>query len=210
MTLYTAVGRCSKKRNKDGQTEPVVTVNGKKYSLTAHELLLYASLYGEILTFDELKREFYEKERDAHILGELSFEHYLNRMIMRGLVVSGRDVVGYDALYDLLSHLYIRPIRKPFLSRFIPLHHKDLPLMEWQVLTLCHDQLLSTAELMQCLENGILHLKNNQELMDRLYDDEETNYQNIAVTSRFTDVHVAVLKAVANLYLKRIVLFESL
>lgn len=210
MTLYTAIGRLDRIQNRHGNTEPAVTVNGRRHLLTAHELLLYSSLYGEILSFNELKKEFYQKERDAHILGELDFEHYLKRLIMRGLTVSGRDVTGCDALYDLLGRLYVRPARKSFWGSFMAPSHRDLPLMERKVLRLCHSQPHSTAELMQCLENGRLRLKDRRKLADHPYHDGETDCQNTVTASRFADVHVAVLTAVTNLYLKRAVLFESL
>lgn len=44
-----------------------------------------------------------------HILGELDFDHYLDRLTMRRLVASGRDCIGVDALCDLLGHLHGHP-----------------------------------------------------------------------------------------------------
>lgn len=210
MTLYTAVGRYTTTRTKDGQTDPAVMVNGRKYSLSIHEMLICSSLLGQILTYEELKQEFYEKEREIHILSDLSFDHFLNRLVMRGLIVSGRDVTGVDALYNLLRHLYIRPVRYSLWNKLMTFRHKGLDPTEKKVLHLCHDQLLSTAELMQCLESGKQHLKSHRELMECLYQDDNTDYQNISIPVRFADIHVAVLSAIANLYLKRIILFDTL
>ena len=98
ITLYTSIGTYRLER--DGL--PVVVAGSRDCGLCPHELLLWSSLAFRILTYEELRAEFYEKERELHILGELDFDHYLNRLIMRGLVASGRDCTGIDALYDLL------------------------------------------------------------------------------------------------------------
>ena len=98
ITLYTSIGTYRLER--DGL--PVVVTGSRDCGLCPHELLLWSSLAFRILTYEELRAEFYEKERELHILGELDFDHYLNRLIMRGLVASGMDCTGIDALYDLL------------------------------------------------------------------------------------------------------------
>lgn len=110
MTLYTAIG--TYKLNTHGL--PTVISGDKEYGLSAHELLLWTCLSFRILTYRELRAEFYEKERELHILGELDFDHYLNRLIMRRLVVTGKDCTGADALYDLLGHLHVQSIPNSF------------------------------------------------------------------------------------------------
>lgn len=120
--------------------------------------------------------EFYKKERELHILGELDFDHYMNRLIMRRLVAS-KDCTGVDALYDLLGHLYLQPApnsilvkaisffklllgRKfPFRKALMVFHSERLEPMEKQVLALLRHQMLSTAELICCTEKGKHHLK---------------------------------------------------
>lgn len=87
--------------------------------LCPHEFLLWSSLAFRILTYEELRAEFYEKERELHILGELDFDHYLNRLIMRGLVASGRDCIGIDTLYGLLGHLYTQSVPDGILVRTV-------------------------------------------------------------------------------------------
>ena len=101
--LFTAVG--TYKLEESGI--PVILAGGRECALDTHELLLWSSLAFRILTYQEAKAEFYAKERELHILSELDFDHYLNRLTMRRLIASGRDEVGVDALYDLLGHLYI-------------------------------------------------------------------------------------------------------
>ena len=101
--LFTAVG--TYKLEESGI--PVILAGGRECALDTHELLLWSNLAFRILTYQEAKAEFYAKERELHILSELDFDHYLNRLTMRRLIASGRDEVGVDALYDLLGHLYI-------------------------------------------------------------------------------------------------------
>ena len=67
----------------NGKGLPLVTAGGRECALTPHELILWSSLAFRILTYDELKGAFYKKEQELHIMGELDFDHYLNRLIMR-------------------------------------------------------------------------------------------------------------------------------
>ena len=45
--------------------------------------------------------------------------------------------------------------------------------------------------------------------MDKLYNDDETTYETIAVHSGFSEVKTDIVKAVANLYLKKKIIFEN-
>ena len=224
LTLYTAIGNY--RLTEKGL--PLVTAGGRNCALDAHELLLWSSLAFRILTYQELRAEFYEKERELHILGELDFDHYLNRLIMRRLVASGKDCTGADALYDLLGHLYVQPAPnsilvkaisffKLLLGRKFPLrkalmvfHSEKLEPMEKQVMALLRHQMLSTAELIGCTENGKQRLKNNNELMECLYHDETTDCDNIVTDCRTSETRFPVLTAVANLYLKQQITFQIL
>ena len=224
LTLYTAIGNY--RLTEKGL--PLVTPGGRDCALDAHELLLWSSLAFRILTYQELRAEFYEKERELHILGELDFDHYLNRLIMRRLVASGKDCTGVDALYDLLGHLYVQPAPnsilvkalsffKLLLGRKFPLrkalmvfHTKKLEPMEKQVMALLRHQMLSTAELIGCTEHGKHRLKNNNELMECLYHDETTDCDNIVTDCRTSETRFSVLTAVANLYLKQQITLQIL
>lgn len=224
LTLYTAIGNY--RLTEKGL--PLVTTGGRDCALDAHELLLWSSLAFRILTYQELRAEFYEKERELHILGDLDFDHYLNRLIMRRLVASGKDCTGVDALYDLLGHLYVQPAPnsilvkvlsffKLLLGRKFPLrkalmvfHTEKLEPMEKQVLALLRHQMLSTAELIGCTENGKHRLKSNNELMECLYHDETTDCDNIVTDCRTSETRFSVLTAVANLYLKQQITFQIL
>ncbi len=224
MTLYTAVG--SYRLTEKGL--PLVTAGGRDCALDAHELLLWSSLAFRILTYQELRAEFYEKERELHILGELDFDHYLNRLIMRRLVASGKDCTGVDALYDLLGHLYLQPApdsllvktvsffkllfgrRFPLRKAMLVFHREKLEPMEKQVMALLRHQMLSTAELIGCTEKGKHRLKDSNELMECLYHDETTDCESIVTDCRISETRFPILTAVANLYFKQQITFQIL
>ena len=68
--LYTAVGTF--KFNKHGL--PTIVCADREYGLTSMELVLWSCLSFRILTYDELRKEFYEKERELHVLSEEEFD----------------------------------------------------------------------------------------------------------------------------------------
>lgn len=224
MTLYTAIGTYRLAQN----GLPLVTTGGRDCAMDTHELLLWSSLAFRILTYQELRAEFYEKEKELHILGELDFDHYLNRLIMRRLVASGKDCTGVDALYDLLGHLYIQPVPdsilvkavsflKLFLGRKLPLqkavsvfHTEKLEPMEKQVMALLRHEMLSTAELIQCTEKGKKRLKDSNDLMDCLYREGDCDCESIVTDCRVSETRFPVLTAIANLYFKQRITFQIL
>lgn len=225
MTLYTAVG---KYQINTAGLPLIITGSGQECALDAHELILWSSLAFRILTYEELKKEFYEKERELRILGELDFDHYLNRLTMRQLIASGRDCTGVDALYDLLGHLYAQQIPNGLLLQIITflklLFHRKFTLRqatfvfqrealepaEKNVLSLLKHQMLSSAELISCVEKGQSSLRNSEELVDLLYRNHDCDCNSILTDSRFSDTRIPTLTAIANLYLKQKILFQIL
>ena len=215
ITFYTAVGRYEMRNGKNGNRHPVVILNHKEHILDLQEMIIWSSSMWMIHTLDELRTIFYKKEREAHIIGESSFEDYLDRLEKKGLIVSGRDYVGIDALYNLLSKLYIVPVTGSFITkagaffrltfiRGIPfrvtknIFRKDtLTNDEKLVLSLSQQALLSTAELIKCIHKGATDLTSNDKVMDTLYDDETTTCENIGIFSRFYEQQKPVLQAVS-------------
>ena len=228
ITFYTAVGRYKLHNDENGNRHPVVILNNKEHILDLQEMILWSSLIWKIYTLDELRTIFYRKEREAHILGELSFEEYMGKLEEKGLIVSGCDYVGIDALYNLLSKLYIVPVTGSLFTKLSAFLHltfaRGVPFRvtknifkndtltsdEKLVLALTKQTLLSTAELIKCVQKGTTDLTSNDKVMDTLYDDEVTTCDNIGIFSRFYAKQKPVLQAVSNLYLKKLILFETL
>ena len=221
ITLYTAIGNY--KLNAHGL--PTIFTGDNEYALNTHELILWTILAFRILTYQELKKEFYAKERDLHILGELDFDHYLNRLKVRQLIVSGQDCTGIDALYDLIGHLHVQAIpgnlflrtitflklwlisRISFAKASLVLHTEKPEPLEKQILSLVRHQTLSTAELILCIQNGTTRLHNSQELIELLYSDELTDCESILSDCRINDSRYLVLTAIVNLYFKQRISF---
>ena len=222
--LFTAVG--TYKLDKNGI--PVIIADGRECALDTHELLLWSSLAFRILTYQEARAEFYAKERELHILGELDFDHYLNRLTMRRLIASGRDEVGVDALYDLLGHLYLEKApsglpaktaaflnlwlkkRMPFRKALAVFHTEKPEATERKLLSLLRHQQLSTAELIQCMEKGSFHIRNSRQLMEQIYAEETSDCDSIVTEGRTLEIRRPVLTAVANLYLKQLITLQIL
>ena len=218
MTFYTAIGKYEFRKDTDGNKFPVIIAEEKEYTLDPWEMIIWSSLIWNILTCDEVRNVFYAKEREMHILGELPCESYIDRLENKGLLVSGHGITAVDALHDLLSGLYVIPIRANLLSktasflhltfmRWIPYkvtkHIFDQPRFsaaETKVLKLAGQNRLSVGELIKCVECGIVDVSTNDKLMDSLYDDEITTYRNIGTLFRTCDSCNPVLEAVASLY----------
>ena len=121
LTLYTAVGKLQIRKNSAGKEYPLVMVGEKERTLTPYEMLLWSSLSWNILTFDETRALFYEREQEMHILSDLDFEYYLKRLIFRGLVVSGTGYSGISALHQLLAPLYVHSCADRLLEKLAAL-----------------------------------------------------------------------------------------
>ena len=226
MTIYTAIGKYEFRKDTDGNKMPVIVAEDKEYTLDIWEMILWSSLIWNIHTHDEIMKIFYKKEREVHVLGELSCETYIDRLESAGLIVSGHGITAVDALHDLLSKLYIIPVKATFLSKSIAFLHltfvKRIPSKvtkhifdkpqfseaEAKVMKLAGQNRLSVGELIKCVECGVVDVSTNDKLMDSLYDDEITTYKNIGTLFRTCDACNPVLEAVASLYLNKQIVFE--
>ena len=188
--LYTAVGTF--KFNKHGL--PTIVCADREYGLTSMELVLWSCLSFRILTYDELRKEFYEKERELHVLSEEEFDQYLNRLLQRKLVVCGEDYVGVDALYALIGHLQLQAVPNSIpvkLLTFVKLLlYRKVPLKT--ALCIFHSVRLDPLE------------------SQALYNDEETDYNTLVTSARTSSSRIPVLSAIANLYLKQQIILQQI
>ena len=226
MTLYTAIGKYEFRRDKDGNKQPVIIAEEKEYTLDIWEMILWSSLIWKIHTHDEITKIFYKKEREVHVLGDLSCETYIDRLESTGLIVSGHGITAVDALHDLLSKLYVIPVTANFFTKSAAFLHltfvKRIPYKvtkhifdkpqfstaEAKVMKLAGQNRLSVGELIKCVECGIMDVSTNDKLIDSLYDDDITTYKNIGTLFRTCDSCNPVLEAVASLYLNKQIVFE--
>ena len=155
-----------------------------------------------------------------------TLESCVERLKTRGLIAVGSGETDFDALYDLLGGLYVVPISERFplrlatflklvLIKSVPakqasiLFQRDHPNeQEAKVIALSKQALLSTAELIKCFDVGAQDISNGRKLMDVLYNDFDTTSDNISFLMQDSLNKAPVTTAVANLYLRKQIIFE--
>lgn len=226
-TLYTAVGKF-KRQNHNGQTYPVILVKDQEHQVDIQEMILWSCLSWRFFNLQQTKVLFEQKSQEADLTANRSFEQCLNRMLQRGLIASGTGDSGSDALYDLLQGLYIIPVCSGSLIKVLsflkltlfdglPLHvtkrvFHTIPMTasEKQVISLTKQALLSTAEIIKCIEIGADDLSSNKKVLEALYADEHTTCDNIGSMAKYFRNQQPVILAVANLYLHKQIIFERI
>ena len=225
-TYYTALGHFQRRDDGPGKSRPVVIVNRKEYDLDLQEMSLWTCLNWRLLDSRQAEQHYDKLARDLLPAPSRSFEDCLNRLLVRGLAASGTGGTGFDALYDLLSGLYIVPISESLPLRLATfckmtlldgtpiaqakkLFRRDHPNdQERRVMKLSRQALLSTAELIKCVENQVYDLSSDQKVLEALYSDEYTTCDNIGAAMSAARSQEAVTVAVASLYLRKQVIFE--
>ena len=67
---------------------------------------------------------------------------------------------------------------------------------------------ITASEIIQCAEENIDKLKDEEDIIDKLYNDPDATQETIAIASRLSRLKTDVLQAVTNLYLKKKIVFE--
>ena len=226
--FYTAVGRFERKTNEYGLSRPIIILGGKEYMVDLQEMVIWTCLNWRIVKKDEIAI-LYEKACQGNVfLSERSLDSCIDRLLMRGLLVSGTGETDYDALYDLLSALYIiptsggMPLRLFTFYKLVLLDHipvaaakkllvkdKRTP-REELIMHLARQALLSCAEIIKCMEKDLKHLPNEESILENLYDDRDTTSENIGCMVKTAPSSKAVTIAIANLYLRQQIIFERI
>lgn len=225
-TYYTAVGHFRRKTNADGQSYPVILNNQDEYLVDMQEMTVWTTLNWRIADFAQLEKEYDRLSWDCGAPAYRTLHDCLKRLVTRGLVVSGSGETGFEALYDLISGLYVTPLSESLplravaflklvflrgvpVSRAFSLFRRDRPTeAEARVMALARQEPLSTAELIKCEELGVKDVSTGEKLMAALYDDDDTTSRNIPVRMRESKSAESVTMAVANLYLRKQIIFE--
>lgn len=226
--LYTAVGRLQAGGSIGGKKCPMVVVNHREYILDIQEMMLWTILNWRILDEEEALTLYEAKEREVGYQSHRDYYDCLHRLVQRGLVADGYGETAAEALYDLLSGLYIIPISENIFLRlfsFLKLTlFNGVPLAvtrkvlggdkrsegEKKVMHLARQALLSTAEIIKCVEQNRLHFQSEEDLLDMLYHDDVTTSDNLPQATRGMSMCRPVLVSVANLYLRKQIVFERL
>lgn len=226
--LYTAVGIFKLKNQGKNNVYPTVILSGKERRLDVQEMMIWSALNWRITDDKKLYTYYSEQAKKSGVVFSRSYNDTLNRLIVRGLVASGRGENGEEALYDLISGLYIIPLyQSPFIRiiSFLRMvfifklpYEKAKVLFERdkknknerRVMKLAFSAPMSTAEIVKCIDKNIDFILNEDDVMEFLYDDKFTTSENIAESVRGLSSVRTVLTAVSNLYLRRQILFERM
>ena len=226
--LYTAVGIFKLKNQGKNNVYPTVILSGKERRLDVQEMMVWSALNWRITDEKQLHTYYSEQEKKSGVVFSRSYNDTLNRLIVRGLVASGRGENGEEALYDLISGLYIIPLyQSPFIRiiSFLRMvfifklpYEKAKVLFERdkknknerRIMKLAFSAPMSTAEIVKCIDKNIDFILNEDDVMEFLYDDKFTTSENIAESVRGLSSVRTVLTAVSNLYLRRQILFERM
>ena len=227
-TLYTAIGRFERRTNGSGQSCPIIVLGGRDHMVNVREMTVWTILNWRIVKKEEIRTLYEEMLAKSGVPADQSWESCMERLLVRGLVVSGSGETEYDALYDLLSSLYIIPTDGSFFLRLaaflkltlvshVPvssakkLFQRDSRTEdERKVMQLARQALLSTAEIIKCMEKGVYTLPDENSILDTLYDDSDTTSDNIGSLAKALSHTKDVTLAVANLYLRQQIIFERI
>ena len=226
--LYTAVGIFKLKNQGKNNVYPTVILSGNECRLDVQEMMIWSALNWRITDDKQLHTYYSEQKKKSGVVFSRSYTDTLNRLIVRGLVASGRGENGEEALYDLISGLYIIPLYQSPLIRIISFlrmvfifklpYEKAKVLFERdkknknekRIMKLAFSAPMSTAEIVKCIDKNIDFILNEDDVMEFLYDDKFTTSENIAESVRGLSSVRTVLTAVSNLYLRRQILFERM
>ena len=226
--LYTAVGQLHFSGNVKGNRSPILVVNGNETTPNMSEMILWSTLYWQILTEDELEERYAAKKREVNFEDGRSASSIMFWMMRCGLIEEGVGETHKDALYDLLSRLYITPIEvNPLLDvvSFVRMVISDgMPMKEAaqvfhrdrktdgekKIMKLLHKVKLTTAEMIRCFDRDVMDLQNEDEVVEKLYQDDYTTSENIADEMRSSPVCTSVLTDISNLYLRKQIVFDRM
>ncbi len=223
---YTAVGHFRRETNADGQSHPVILINRKEYLVDMQEMTVWTALNWQVLDFERLEKEYDRLSWECGVQPRRTLYNCLQRLVTRGLVAYGAGDTDFEALYDLIGSLYVAPLSESlplrlaaFLKltvcrglpvfRAMELFRRDRPnAVEARVMALARQELLSTAELVKCEELGVKDVSTGDKLMEALYDDDDTTSDNMPARMQTAKSRELVTMAVANLYLRKQIIFE--
>lgn len=225
---YTTVGIFKLKRQEKNNVYPLVILGGNECQLDVQEMMIWSSLNWRILNAAQLRAYYEEMEKKSDFICSRSYEDALNRLINRGLISVGIGESDEDALYNLISKLYIVPLYQNIFVRifsFLKLYvlfnvpyEKSKVLFERdkktrtekRIMELAFAAPMSTAEMIKCVDRDIDFIQSEDDIMEFLYDDETVTSDTIAETSKKLPTARNVVAAISNLYLRRQILFERI
>ena len=228
LELYTAIGHLRVKRHEDGGKYPVIEVNRRDYPVDPQELAVWSTLCWRVCDAAEIHAYYHIIYLGNYPPECRTLEGCVLRLETRGLIAKGIGACRFDALYDLIRDLYVMPVCEKLSLRWIAFFRMvftrgvsvrkaaglflrdERDMRERQVMSLSSQALLSTAELIKCVEVGAEDVSTDENLMDALYADTDTTSDNIGLQMRASNFCIPVTIAVANLYLRKQIVLQRI
>lgn len=224
--LYTSVGRLKTSIYQKQIKHPIIQIGSREYLVDPQEFMIWISLNWRICSWDEIGTYYDAYAEQTGYVNHRTWESCVNRLLTRGLLVSGSGETLYDALYDLLSNMYIIPtmcsfplrllaVGKMLFSgkiqissavRFLRCYRHSAK--EKQIIRYAKTTPLTVAEVICCMERCVQSIQDDNGLMDTLYADESTTSENISMTAKGYQCCKDTIETVANLYLNQQLIFE--
>ena len=198
MTFYAAAGSYQI-RSEDGKNMPYIMRLGKLQPVSIPEFSLWSMLLWDVLTYEELRKKFYDKMEETEIEPS-SFDKSLEMLVKRKLIIKGVGYTGADALYNMLSDTYVIPLRGVQGTRKLMNVAK---LLKQKKVNFFEAVYLLQPEKSSVAERRIMNL-----VLSAIYTEESDNQARLNNASSLSDHRHDVLKATANLYLTRQVILE--
>ena len=102
-TLYTAVGRFERRTNGCNRSCPIILLGGQEYMADMQEMVIWSMLNWRILRWDDIAQEYEKLATASGYCTERSWEDCTNRLLTRGLRVSGSGETEYDDCMTCLA-----------------------------------------------------------------------------------------------------------
>lgn len=224
MTFYAAAGSYQLKEE-NNRKMPYIQRLGRLHPISVPEFVVWCSLLWEVMTYDEVKEEYYREMR-AVGMDAPDFDEILKMLVKRKLLVQGVGYTGMDALYSMLSDTYVVPTRMTESRRFIQacklysqrkigfwdvvsiMKREHLDCAEARVMDLVKQTPLSAAELIRCFDCNITDVSTPEKVINGIYPREDSSQDTLSNETAPSENVNAVLKAIADLYLGRKVILE--
>jgi hypothetical protein len=220
--FYTAIGRFEKRSGGIGKHYPVVVIDRKEHILDFHEMVLWVIMNWRVLDRTQVENLYAKKLAEIDLEAEKDCIVYIELLRYRGLITLGVGETDADAMYYLFGSLYITPLVSNVfikIKSFFELtlrqnvsfriaareifRKSSYTANEKRVLDLSRQNILSTAELMKCVEENVTDISDDSKLTDVLFTDDYTTSDNLFFTAKNFKCQIPVLEALVNLYMRK-------
>ncbi len=225
MSFYAAAGSYHI-REENGKKMPYIMCLGKLQPVSIPEFYVWSMLLWEVMTYDELRKKFIDRMDDTDLSMD-DLENALKMLVKRKLIITGVGYTGVDAIYNMLTDVFIHPVRGLHGTRRVSniaklLKQKKITICdaiyllqpdrvsdgERRILKLIYQTPLSVGELVRCFENNVKDVSSADKVIAAVYTEESDTQARINNASSQSDHRREVLEATANLYLTRQVILE--